>query len=133
MITLHCIGKIKKSYIKEGVDIFLKRISKYSKIEYKENSQFKELKGYSIALDPTGKQFDSEQFAKKINTLSINNKNITFIIGGPTGIPKETLNQCKETISLSELTFPNELVRLIFLEQLYRAFTIIKNEPYHKS
>lgn len=132
MIIIQCIGKIKKPYVKEGVNVFLKRLKKYAKVEYKEVKGFDNLKGYIIVLDVKGKRVSSEEFAKKLKKLMVHEKDITFVIGGPEGIPKDIIEKSNEQISLSTMTFPNELVRLIFLEQLYRGFTIINNEPYHK-
>ena len=90
------------------------------------------MKGYVVALDPLGTELTSEDFASFIKKTTLEQKNITFLIGGPNGIPKEYLRKANKKISLSKMTFPNELVRAIFLEQLYRAFKINKNESYHK-
>lgn len=134
MITLICINKIKKQYVKAGVADFLQRLKKHHKFQYKVADKFKDqdLTGYLIALEVTGKQYSSEEFSKFINQTTMDHKDITFLIGGPNGIPKEVLRKVNAKISLSNMTFPNELVRVIFLEQLYRAFSIQKNQPYHK-
>lgn len=134
MITLLAIGKVKKQYVKGGIADFSTRLKKHCKFEYKTADKFKDqdLTGYLIALEVTGKQYSSEEFAKFIAKTTMESKDITFLIGGPNGIPKEVLRRVNAKISLSNMTFPNELVRVLFLEQLYRAFSIQKNQPYHK-
>ena len=134
MIRIVCIGKVKKAYVKEGVDIFLRRLTKYTKVEYLEKNEIKEidLKGFTVALDVLGKDMSSEKFADMVKKVDMDYKHITFFIGEAQGLPEFVLNQCDMKLSLSKMTFPNELFRVIFLEQLYRAFTIINNEPYHK-
>ena len=133
MIRLICIGKIKKQYVKEGVNIFMKRLQRYVKVEYIETNSIKEQNGFNIALDVQGKQVSSEKFAELIKKINFDYKNINFYIGEAEGLPKKVLQSCDLKISLSKMTFPNELIRVIFLEQLYRAFTINNNEPYHKA
>ena len=81
---------------------------------------------YIIALDLTGKQFTSEEFSKKIENLSMENSNITFIIGGSLGLTTELLNICDFKISFSKMTFPHQLIRVFLLEQIFRAFKIQK-------
>ncbi len=134
MITLLAIGKVRKQYVKGGIADFTERLKKHCKFEYKTAEKFRDqdLTGYLIALEVTGKQYTSEEFSKFVNNTTMASKDITFLIGGPNGIPKEVLRKVNAKISLSNMTFPNELVRLIFLEQLYRAFSIQKNQPYHK-
>ncbi|MAG60429.1 23S rRNA (pseudouridine(1915)-N(3))-methyltransferase RlmH [archaeon] len=134
MITLITIGKVKKQYVKAAVADYSQRLKKHCKFNYKVADKFKDqdLQGYLIALEVTGKQLSSEEFSKYINQTTMDHKDITFLIGGPNGIPKEALRKVHKKISLSNMTFPNELVRAIFLEQLYRAFSIQKNQPYHK-
>ncbi len=132
MITIVAIGKARQSFVKDGVEEFISRLGKYTKINYKEVEKIPELKGYVIGLDEHGKQYDSPAFAKKIKEWTMANKELTFVIGPAEGLPKEVLAVCKEKVSLSAMTFPTQLVRLIFAEQLYRAFTINNNEPYHK-
>ena len=84
-------------------------------------------------MDLNGKQFSSEEFADKINNISINyNGSITFIIGGSLGLSNDVLSIANEKISFSKMTFPHQLFRVVLLEQIYRAFKIINNETYHK-
>ena len=158
MIKIICIGKIKEDYLKDGINEYLKRLSRYTKIEIielkdiplKDNmSEMEEEKAkeeessliesrlkdsdYLIALDRMGKELSSIELSKKIdNTLSSVNKDIVFMIGGSLGLSKELLNKSDLVISFSKLTFPHQLFRLILLEQIYRSFKIMKNETYHK-
>ena len=86
-----------------------------------------------IALDVEGKAFKSEELAHKITQLQQISSHLCFIIGGPEGLSQDILNRCDERWSLSKLTLPHPLVRIILLETLYRAWTIINNHPYHKA
>ena len=83
-------------------------------------------------MDVLGKQFTSEEFSTKIEKIALQSSEITFIIGASNGIAEEIKTLCKERISFSKMTFPHQLMRVIFLEQLYRAFTISNNISYHK-
>lgn len=133
MITIQAQGKVRQPFIKQGMQEFLKRIQKYNKVIYTEVKSLtvnSKNDNYVIALDENGKQYTSQKFATHLKSLQLNHKNITFLIGEAQGLP--TNLKCNEKISLSQLTFPTQLARLIFIEQLYRAFTIIKGEPYHK-
>ncbi|MBI2573604.1 23S rRNA (pseudouridine(1915)-N(3))-methyltransferase RlmH [Candidatus Woesearchaeota archaeon] len=132
MIRIVAVGKTRQSFVKEGIAEFVGRLEKYTKIEYKEVEKVGVLQGYVIALDEHGTQYTSPDFSKKIQRLTMNHKDLTFVIGPAEGIPKDVLSQCQDKVSLSLMTFPTQLVRLIFVEQLYRAFTIMNNEPYHK-
>ena len=145
MIKILCVGKIKEKYLTDLISDYLKRISKYHKIEIieiKDNPNYqKEVtnllskiddKDYNIALDLKGNNYTSEKFAKKIDELFIYNSTITFIIGGSNGLNDEIREKCDEIISFSNLTFPHGLFRGILLEQIYRAFKINNNETYHK-
>ena len=153
-INLICLGDIKEKYLRDAIDEYSKRISRFANlniIQLKENVAktnnaldienalkkdaieiSKHIKGYPICLDVQGEMISSEQFAKKIEKTSLTNSEISFIIGASNGIHKEIKEQCKEKISFSKMTFPHQLMRVIFLEQLYRAFTILNNISYHK-
>ena len=88
---------------------------------------------YVICLSIAGKKYSSEKLAAHIQSLmTAGNGHITFIIGGSLGLSAQVLKVCKEELSFSDLTFPHQLMRVIFLEQIYRSFRIINNEPYHK-
>lgn len=145
MIKIICVGKIKEDYLKELINDYVKRISKYSKIEIIELKDYEDIKketkelldaintkDYNIALCINGKQFTSVDFSKYIDKTWLINSNITFIIGGSNGLEKEIINICNDSISFSNLTFPHGLFRGILLEQIYRSFKIINNETYHK-
>ncbi len=132
MITFLCVGKVRDQYVKEGMQEFQTRLTKYTNFQYKETDELTIPEGFVIALDEHGKEFTSQEFSTFLSKKTLENKNITFLVGGATGISKDILKQCHSTIALSQMTYPNQLVRLIFIEQLYRAFTIIKGEPYHK-
>ena len=150
MIKIICVGKIKENYLREAINDYTKRISKYSKIEIIEvmDSSFdvkKTLKeeynaikhyfnknDYNILLDIDGIMYDSVSFANKMNSILIENSNITFIIGGSYGVMEELKKECNLLLSFSKLTFPHQLFRVILLEQIYRSFKINNHEEYHK-
>ena len=156
-INIICIGKIKESFFKDAINEYSKRLSKYcnlniielsdeklpSKLNGKIIENIKNTEGkkilshlkkdsYKICLDLHGKQFSSEEFSAKIDSISLNyNSSITFIIGGTLGISSEVLNCADEKICFSKMTFPHQLIRVFLLEQLFRAFKISNNETYH--
>ncbi len=150
MIKIICIGKIKEKYLKEAVLEYQKRISKYTKLELIELPDYdfdvkktlskekdnilKVIKpnDYNILLDLDGQSFTSLEFASKLLNLREKYPNINFIIGGSFGVDTDIKEKCQERISFSKLTFPHQLFRVIFLEQIYRSFKIINNEEYHK-
>ena len=151
MIKILCVGKIKEKFFKDSVEEYLKRISKYSKIEIIEvndvdlnnkdlnldkekESLLKHIndKDYIVTLEIEGKQMSSEEFSQTIDKTLINYPNITFIIGGSYGIHDDIKNKSNLKLSFSKMTFPHQLFRIILLEQIYRGFKIIKNESYHK-
>ena len=144
MIKIICVGKLKEKYLSDGVNDYLKRISKYHKIELIElpdsninNEGFEILKhlsskDYISSLAIEGIQLSSTEFAQKIDKIFISNPNITFIIGGSNGIREDILNQSNLLLSFSKLTYPHGLFRVILLEQIYRSFKILNNESYHK-
>lgn len=151
-INLIAMGDIKEKYLKEAIDEYIKRISRFAEIkiiELRENAPKnsgeiltclkkdaeeikKHIKGYPICLDIKGKMFTSEEFASKISNTTLNNSEISFIIGASNGLDDTIKSTCKEKISFSPMTFPHQLMRVIFLEQLYRSFTILNNIAYHK-
>ena len=144
MIKIICIGKIKENYLKDAINDYQKRISKYHKIEIVElpDSNIdneKELikkninpKDYIITMEIEGNMLSSIELYEKIDKTFITNPNITFIIGGSTGLHQEIKNMSNYKLSFSKLTFPHGLFRLILLEQIYRSFKILNNESYHK-
>lgn len=150
-------GKIKEKYFKDAIQEYSKRLSKYCNLDIMEvedekllnnmSQSDKELikkaecekikrkipkESYIFVLDLRGKQFSSEEFASKINNITINeNSNITFIIGGSLGLTEEILSMGNTNISFSKMTFPHQLMRVFLLEQIFRSFKILKNEKYH--
>ena len=147
------VGKAHESYIKEGVEIFTKRISHYYPVEWKIFSSSKSTSedqvkkneatqllnaiqkdDILVALDENGKQWNSNELAAFIQQrANSSTKNLVFIIGGAYGLHETIFERCDYKWSLSKLVFPHQLVRLILSEQVYRACTIIRNEKYHHS
>ena len=150
MIKIITVGKIKEKYYTDAVNEYLKRLSKYTKIELIEvkdedyeisktlltekNSIMKYIndKDYIITLEIEGEELDSVSLSKKINNIQENYSNITFIIGGSYGLHDNIKKLSNYRLSFSKLTFPHQLFRVILLEQLYRSFKILNNESYHK-
>lgn len=159
MITINiiCVGKIKEQYLKEAINEYSKRLSKYCKLHIIElpdekipnklnEAIIKEIKekecnniirhipkdSYPICLDLKGKELTSEQFAQNIDTLSFITSSITYIIGGSLGVTKALLDECQQSVCFSKMTFPHQLIRVFLLEQLFRAFKISNDETYHK-
>ncbi len=157
-ITIYCIGHLKESYWKSAVDEYLKRLSHYAKTEIVEfddlptpdgasvaiEDQIKSKEGvkvlarlkpsdYLIALDLGKKEYDSCSLATHLRDSFVHGGSaINFVIGGSLGLSKELKERANESITLSKMTFPHQLTRVILLEQLYRSFRILNNEPYHK-
>jgi 23S rRNA (pseudouridine1915-N3)-methyltransferase len=144
MIKIICVGKVKEKYLRDMIADYIKRISKYHKIEIIElidsniNKEKEELlkvintKDYNIVMDIDGNNLSSIEFAEKIDKTFLINSNITFIIGGSDGVSQEIKKLANYRLSFSRLTFPHQLFRGILLEQIYRAFKILNNESYHK-
>ena len=151
MIKIICFGKIKEKYFTDGINEYLKRLSKYTKFEIVElqdyidkdiktclerekNLLLKHIKAKDnlVILDIVGEEFNSVNFSKFIDRELSLNSNITFIIGSSNGLSEEIKKLTDKKISFSKLTFPHQLFRIILLEQIYRAFKIINNETYHK-
>lgn len=153
-IQLWSIGKAHDSYVKEGIGEFTKRISKYFPVEWtiipvpknagmmsemdlkkKEGEivlQWLKQDDYLVALDEHGKQFSSEALSEFLQErASASTKNLVFLIGGAFGLDAAILKRAQLKWSLSQLTFPHQLVRLILAEQVYRVCTILQNEKYH--
>ncbi len=157
-ITIISVGKLKEKYLKAGIAEYLKRMKSYANVKIievsdepagnnlsaKEIEQVKEIEGQKIiekiperseviALDLRGKQLSSEEFAEHIDeTMTYGSSHIVYIIGGSHGLSNEVLKQTQLKISFGKLTYPHQLMRLVLVEQIYRAFKILNNEPYHK-
>jgi len=133
------IGKIKKKWIQTGIEMYLSRLPGLKILEIKDNTQTKEESIIKelirknetlVTLNENGHSFTSMQLSEKL--LNSHNQNITFVIGGATGLSPSLNNSASWQLSLSPLTFPHEIARLLLVEQLYRAQTITQGSPYHK-
>ena len=157
-ISLLCVGKIKERYLTDGIAEYSKRLGRYCKLEIievadektpdeasaAEEEQIKKKEAerlqkyikddaWVIALAIEGKQYDSVEFSEEIERITVSGKShIQFVIGGSLGLHQDILKRADRLRSFSKMTFPHQLMRLLFLEQLYRAFRIQKGEPYHK-
>ena len=157
-ITILAVGKIKEKYFADAVAEYKKRLSRYCKLEIievadektpdhastqeeelirrKEGERLKKYikdGAYVISLAIQGKQFSSEEFSKKIHALGLHREShIIFIIGGSIGLASDIIQESKELISFSKMTFPHQLMRIVLLEQIYRGYRIMNGEPYHK-
>lgn len=157
-VSLICVGKLKEKYLTMGIDEYKKRLSRYCSLDIieltdegipdnasiaieqaikkKEGDRIlKSLKAdsYCIALAIDGNMLSSEGLSDEMEGLFVSGKShISFIIGGSLGLSDEVLARANYRLSFSKMTFPHQLMRLILLEQIYRAYRIINNEPYHK-
>ncbi|MDR2836425.1 MAG: 23S rRNA (pseudouridine(1915)-N(3))-methyltransferase RlmH [Bacteroidales bacterium] len=153
-LKLIVIGKTDEKFLEEGIDKYFKRIKHYINFEFIKIKDIKNTKNLSennqknlecekilehlnssdfvILLDENGAEYSSKKFAEYISKQMLTGiKNIIFVIGGPYGFSPELYKRANHQISISKMTFSHQIIRLIFAEQLYRAFTIINNEPYH--
>ncbi len=147
-------GKTEESYLKEGIEIYTKRIKHYIPLEIRiigeliKKSKLSSSKAnkresqklisaldsssYLVLMDEKGETFSSEGFAKFIEKLTVHGyKEIVFVTGGAFGFPDEFYSKANKIVSLSGMTFTHQMTRLILVEQIYRAMTIIRGEPYH--
>lgn len=145
-ISIVCAGKLKEDYLKAAEKEYLKRLSSYARIKIVEVRErddplregediLKKLRDDTqvVALDLKGQSFSSEELADYIDALALKGaSNISFVIGGSLGLSREVRERADILLSFSKLTFPHQLIRIFLLEQVYRSFKIIKNEPYHK-
>ena len=132
-LAIYAIGKIKKLWIRDGIDQYKKRMPELSIYELK-NFNIKNLRSNNniiICLSEEGNQFNSVELCSLL--LTLNNKKINFLIGDTDGISSDIKDKSDLILSLSPLTFPHELARLILIEQIYRAISISNNSPYHRS
>lgn len=153
-IILLAIGKTNAKYLQEGIEQYIKRLSHYIPFEFKILPDVKTTKGLTqekqkemegqmflgaiqsgdvvVLLDEKGKEMTSREFSTYLDKKMVNvAKNLIFVIGGPYGFSQEMYNRANEKLSLSKMTFSHEMIRLFFIEQIYRAMTILKGEPYH--
>jgi 23S rRNA (pseudouridine1915-N3)-methyltransferase len=150
-IKLFVTGKISAKYLNDGIGIYLNRLKHYTNIEIIEFGEVKvknilEIKNLEskkiidkvnfgkedlILLDEKGKELNSIQFSDFLQKKMNNSKDLVFVIGGAYGFSDEIKEKAQLQIALSKMTFSHQMIRLFFLEQLYRGFTILKGEPYH--
>lgn len=154
-INILCVGNIKEEFYTQACGEYLKRLKKFHNVEIFEvseerlsknpsqkdidkvkNEETKRLekliKGHLILLDVNGKNYSSEEFSEKLQKLQNETSTITFVIGGSFGVSDEMKNKTQDKLSFSKFTFPHQLMRVVLLEQLYRASTIANNITYHK-
>ncbi|MDE0562913.1 23S rRNA (pseudouridine(1915)-N(3))-methyltransferase RlmH [Exiguobacterium sp. B2(2022)] len=157
-ISIITVGKLKEKYLKQGIAEYTKRLSAYAKVQEIEVSDEKAPENLSeadmllvkqkegerilakispdthvIALAIQGKQRTSEAFARELDQLATYGKSkIAFVIGGSLGLSDDVMKRADDTISFSKMTFPHQLMKLVLCEQIYRAYRINRNEPYHK-
>ena len=137
------VGKIKESFYREAVAEYVKRLSRFAKVEIKELPEgvnleaegediLRACKGYVIALAVEGEKLSSEGLAKKIGNLTNEGKEITFVIGSSCGLAEKVKKTADYKLSFSDMTFPHQLMRVILAEQVYRAYMINTGATYHK-
>ena len=144
-ITLVTVGRLKEKFLVEGVNEYLKRLKNFCKVEVREISECRTVDeegkkllaqvprdSFLILLDVSGEELTSEKFAEKISELTLRGiSDVTFLIGGAFGLSDEVRLAANFRLSLSKMTFTHQMARLILVEQIYRAFKINRNEPYH--
>ena len=137
------VGKIKESFYREGVAEYVKRLSRFAKVEIKELAEgadpeaeaediLRSVRGYTVALAVEGEKASSEKLAAKIKALGDAGKEITFVIGSSCGLSDRVKKAADWRLSFSDMTFPHQLMRVILAEQVYRAFMINAGATYHK-
>lgn len=157
-ITILCVGKIKEKFYRDALDEYIKRMSRYAKVEIVEvqdektpdgasevvEAAIKDKEGerilakwdessYTFVLAINGKQFSSEEFADRLDKLgTYGTSHVQFVIGGSLGLSEKVIKKADGLLSFSKMTFPHQLMRVVLMEQVYRAYRIMKNEPYHK-
>ncbi len=142
-INFVVVGKIKESFYREAVAEYVKRLSRFAKVEIKELAEgaspeaetadiLRAVKGYIIALAIEGEKFSSERLAQKLQKLCDTGNEISFVIGSSCGLSKEVKARADCLLSFSDMTFPHQLMRVILAEQVYRAFMINSGSTYHK-
>lgn len=150
-LTILAVGKVKEEYLRQGIAEYQKRLRAYIKAEIKEVAdeplgkelgRAKEIEGeailkavkdqsYLVAMDMTGRKVSSEDLAAWFGVREMEGKEVCLVIGGASGLSEKVLARAEEKLSFSLLTFPHQLFRLILMEQVYRAFKILRGEPYH--
>ena len=155
-VTFIVVGKTEQVYLKDGIANYAKRLKHYTRLNIIELDELKNTRSLTsgqqktkeaelilkkilpldhvVLLDETGRQLTSEQFSSFVDQKGISSyNNLVFIVGGPYGFDQSVYERANDKLSLSAMTFSHQMVRLFFIEQLYRAYTIIKGEPYHNA
>ena len=142
-INFVVVGKIKEAFYRDAVSEYVKRMTRFAKVEIKELAEgvdpeaeaddiLRSVKGYVIALAVEGEKFSSEKLADKMKKLCDQGKEITFVIGSSCGLSDRVKKAADLKLSFSDMTFPHQLMRVILAEQVYRAFMINAGSTYHK-
>lgn len=153
-VRIICTGKLKKTYLEQAQQDYVKLLSRYCTLEIVELKEeapkgrgvkaeaaarnveaeriLPRLDGYVVCMDPRGKRMTSEQFAQMLDGLHSTGRNISFVIGGSTGLSPAVREKADLVLSMSDMTMPHHLFRIVLLEQIYRAFKIARGETYHK-
>jgi 23S rRNA (pseudouridine1915-N3)-methyltransferase len=153
-ITFLTVGKTEDAYLKDGIDKYVKRLKHYTRLELIDLPELKNTKALTeqqqknkeaelilkkitpldhvILLDENGMEFTSKQFSAYIDKKAVGSiSSLVFVVGGPYGFDQSVYDRANDRLSLSRMTFSHQMIRLFFVEQLYRAYTILKGEPYH--
>ena len=152
MIRIIFVGRVKEQWLREAIDEYTRRISRFTKIEMhevkdekilgKDEGAIKKKEGerilnllkddFVIGLNVEGESIESEAFAKALKKAGDEHRRLTFVVGGALGLSKEALKRCDMILSLSRMTMTNQMVRLLLIEQIYRAFMIMAGRKYHR-
>lgn len=145
-VNILCVGKIKESYLREGIEEYSRRISRFARLEFTELKDFPppdevrresdELLGrmsrFNILMDIEGVMMSSEQLSRTLDEAYCRFSSVTFVIGGSAGVDERVRRRADIRLSFGKITFPHQLMRLVLCEQIYRAFSITEGLPYHK-
>ena len=134
-IRIICVGKLKEAFYRDACAEYRKRLTRYAEVDIEGERILKHIRpqDHCIALAIDGKRRTSEAFAKELgDAMTGGISSVAFVIGGSLGLGEKVLARADRKLSFSDFTFPHQLMRVILLEQVYRAFRILKNEPYHK-
>ena len=149
-VNIVCVGSIKEKFYVDAINEYKKRLSRFcsltitevnelseqslnKKIDLESQSLLKAVKGQMFVLDRCGKELSSPEMAQLIKkTADSGTGEISFVIGGSNGVSQDLISKANQSISFGKITFPHQLFRVVLLEQIYRAFSILNNSPYHK-
>lgn len=145
-VNLVCVGKIKEKYLRDGIEEYAKRLSRFcsfnivelpdiageNEVKKESDAILSKLKGFVIVCDIGGKLLSSPELSSAMDKAYLTNSDITFVIGGSEGFDERVRKEANLSVSFGRVTFPHQLMRLMLTEQIYRAFNISENTPYHK-